>query len=101
MLLCVKPIVVRAGSGQETFVSHFADPQRTRNPDYECVWLVMARVKAIAARKVKPANSVAAFAVLTDATAKGYAIRYRTLGFQKANWCGAVHKHKENTLLPI
>ena len=61
----------------------------------------MTRVKTIATSEVKPANSVAFFAIVTDATAKGYAIRYSTLGFQKADWYSAMHKHKENILLPI
>lgn len=78
----VKPIL-RAASGQQSFVSHFADPRRARNPDYSCVWLLVTGVTAIAAAKVEPAGSVAAFAIVTDATAEGCAIIVH-LGFGNA-----------------
>lgn len=82
-------------------MSHFTDPQRARNPDYSCIWLLVTGVTALAAAKVEPASSVAAFAIITDATAEGCAIRCSTLGFRKRNWYSAMHKCKENTLLPI
>lgn len=41
----------------------------------------MTRLKTMATVMVKPANSVAFFATVTGATAKGYAIRYSAVGF--------------------
>lgn len=38
ILLCLKPIVVRAAGGQEVFVNHSTEPQRLRNPDYSHIW---------------------------------------------------------------